>query len=92
MTNTYNQVICSGAATIVIHRDEVLLEKYQGQQSNTHNARLVQCDTQFLERVREGSIYYVFPGGGIEERETPDQTAKRGALEELGVQVILKNV
>ncbi|MBO0992883.1 NUDIX hydrolase [Bacillus sp. SD088] len=36
-----------------------------------------------IKRVREDSIYYVFPGGGIEEGETPE----REALEELGVKV-----
>ncbi|GIN72669.1 DNA mismatch repair protein MutT [Bacillus sp. J14TS2] len=36
-----------------------------------------------IKRIREGSVYYVFPGGGIEEGETPE----REALEELGVKV-----
>jgi 8-oxo-dGTP diphosphatase len=40
-----------------------------------------------MKRIREGSIYYVFPGGGIEDGETPADGAKREALEELGVEV-----
>lgn len=40
-----------------------------------------------IKRIREGSNYYVFPGGGIENGETPKDGAKREALEELGVEV-----
>ncbi|GAF11509.1 Nudix hydrolase family protein [Bacillus sp. JCM 19046] len=40
-----------------------------------------------IKRVRNGQSYYVFPGGGIESGETPEQATKREAREELGVVV-----
>lgn len=40
-----------------------------------------------IKRVREDHVYYVFPGGGIEQSETIEEGTKREALEELGVQV-----
>ncbi|MFT4401732.1 NUDIX hydrolase [Bacillus sp. SW14] len=40
-----------------------------------------------IQRIRDGSIYYVFPGGGLEDDETPEEGAKREAFEELGVEV-----
>jgi 8-oxo-dGTP diphosphatase len=43
-----------------------------------------------IKRVRDDSIYYVFPGGGIEDGETPADGAKREALEELGIEVNVK--
>ncbi|PFG11926.1 protein phosphatase 2C domain-containing protein [Bacillus sp. es.036] len=43
-----------------------------------------------IERNRNDETYYVIPGGGMEESETPQQAAKREALEELGVDVRVK--
>ncbi|KIL47040.1 NUDIX hydrolase [Jeotgalibacillus campisalis] len=43
-----------------------------------------------IKRVRDGEVYYVFPGGGIKEGETSRMAAKREALEELGVTVHIK--
>ncbi|WP_263701421.1 NUDIX hydrolase [Bacillus thuringiensis] len=40
-----------------------------------------------IKRIREGETYYVFPGGGIEEGETPEEATKREAYEELGVHI-----
>lgn len=40
-----------------------------------------------IKRTRTDSIYYVFPGGGIEPGETPVAAAKREAWEELSVKV-----
>ena len=45
-----------------------------------------------IKRVREGSAYYVFPGGGIQQDETPEAAAKREAFEELGVQVKIEGL
>jgi 8-oxo-dGTP diphosphatase len=43
-----------------------------------------------IERHRAGLDYFVFPGGGVDEGETPEQGAIREAMEELGVQVAIK--
>lgn len=42
-----------------------------------------------IERVRDGRTYFVFPGGKVEDGETPEDTAVREAYEELGVEVEL---
>jgi 8-oxo-dGTP diphosphatase len=43
-----------------------------------------------IKRVSENCVYYVFPGGGIEEGETPEETATRETFEELGVQIAIR--
>jgi 8-oxo-dGTP diphosphatase len=42
-----------------------------------------------IERVRDRRTYFVFPGGGVEAGESPQQAAVREAHEELGVSVEL---
>jgi 8-oxo-dGTP diphosphatase len=43
-----------------------------------------------IERHRAGLEYFVFPGGGVNEGESPEQAAVREAMEELGIKVVIK--
>jgi 8-oxo-dGTP pyrophosphatase MutT (NUDIX family) len=43
-----------------------------------------------IERHRAGLYYFVFPGGGVEEGETAEQGAIREAMEELGIEVAIR--
>lgn len=45
-----------------------------------------------IERQRAGLHYFTFPGGHVDEGETPEQAAVREAGEELGLQVTLKQL
>ncbi|KQL53550.1 DNA mismatch repair protein MutT [Heyndrickxia shackletonii] len=45
-----------------------------------------------IKRTREGTVYYVFPGGGIKEGETPEEATIREAYEELGVKVAIREL
>ena len=40
-----------------------------------------------IRRRREGRLYYVFPGGQLEEKESPEQAVVREIEEELGLKV-----
>ena len=52
---------------------------------------LIQNDkVALIERHRAGTDYFVFPGGGMDEGETPEQAAIREAMEELGIEVAIK--
>ena len=52
-------------------------------------ARAIICDGDKLLMIRitykDGSIHYIFPGGGVDEGETPKEAAVREAYEEYGV-------
>jgi len=43
-----------------------------------------------IERHRAGLDYFVFPGGGVDQGESPEQAAIREAMEELGIEVSIK--
>jgi 8-oxo-dGTP diphosphatase len=43
-----------------------------------------------IERHRAGLDYFVFPGGGVDDGESPEQGSIREAMEELGIQVAIK--
>jgi len=43
-----------------------------------------------IERHRAGRHYYVFPGGGVDEGETPEQAAVREMKEETGLRVTVQ--
>jgi 8-oxo-dGTP diphosphatase len=43
-----------------------------------------------IERHRAGKHYYVFPGGGMDDGETPEQAAVREMEEETGLQVAIR--
>ena len=52
---------------------------------------LIQNDKlALIERHRNGLHYFIFPGGGIDEGETPQQAAIREAEEELGIIVEIR--
>ena len=52
---------------------------------------LIQGDNvALIERHRAGLNYFVFPGGGVDEGESSEQAAVREAMEELGVEVAIK--
>lgn len=52
---------------------------------------LIQNDkVALIERYRGGIHYFIFPGGGVDEGESPEQAAVREAMEELGVEVAIK--
>ncbi|MEI6627647.1 MAG: NUDIX domain-containing protein [bacterium] len=60
---------------------------------NRSAAIIIQNDKILLiHRLKEGREYYVFPGGGIENSETPEQTAVREVKEETSVDIKLEKL
>ena len=43
-----------------------------------------------IERYRDGTHYFVFPGGGADEGETPEKAAIREMEEETGLRVVVR--
>jgi 8-oxo-dGTP pyrophosphatase MutT (NUDIX family) len=43
-----------------------------------------------IERYRAGLHYFTFPGGGVDPGELLEQAAIREAMEELGIEVVIK--
>jgi ADP-ribose pyrophosphatase YjhB (NUDIX family) len=56
-----------------------------------HAAVVLRDETRvaLIRRVCDGRTHFSFPGGAIRAGETPADAARRGAREELGVEVIL---
>ncbi|MBM6617411.1 NUDIX domain-containing protein [Bacillus suaedaesalsae] len=40
-----------------------------------------------IKRTKSEEVYYVFPGGGVEEGESPEEATIREVKEELGVRI-----
>ncbi len=45
------------------------------------------AEVALVERRRDGRLYYVFPGGGVEPGESPAEAVVREVAEELGLRV-----
>jgi 8-oxo-dGTP diphosphatase len=45
-----------------------------------------------IQRNREGTTYYVFPGGGIDDGESPEAAAARELREELGIEAAIERI
>ncbi|WP_270180735.1 NUDIX hydrolase [Alkalihalobacillus sp. CinArs1] len=60
----------------------------------TRSAAIILEDDRvaLIKRVRNGDVYYVFPGGGVEKGESKEQAAIREVHEELGVTVSLTDL
>lgn len=45
-----------------------------------------------IKRLKDGEIYWVFPGGGVGDGENHEQALMRECLEELGVEVKVRKL
>ena len=45
-----------------------------------------------IERHRQGRHYFTFPGGHVQEGESPEQAAVRETMEELGLEVSIEGL
>lgn len=43
-----------------------------------------------VRRFKNGEIYHVTPGGGVEEGETPEEAVVREVMEEASIKVVMK--
>jgi mutator protein MutT len=56
-------------------------------------AILIEADhIALIERRRLDRHYFVFPGGGVEAHETPEQAVVREVEEELGIQITVRRL
>lgn len=74
--HTFDRVIGSGAATLVMQEGKIVLEEYVGKHSIDSNAREIQADSQFhVASVRKSyigfAIAYAVYHGFIESIDTP---------------------
>ncbi len=53
---------------------------------------LKEDEVALIKRVKGNRTYYVFPGGGIETGETPEQATIREAYEELDVHIRIEHL
>jgi 8-oxo-dGTP pyrophosphatase MutT (NUDIX family) len=58
------------------------------------SAAIIEIDGKIalMKRIRNNQEYYVFPGGGMEPGETPEEAAIREIKEELGIDIEIEKL